>query len=131
MHKPFGRFLIAGIVNTILSYLVYFLLLTFMSYTLAYSVAYCVGIVISYFLNARYVFVQPLKLRQFLRFPIVYIVQYGLGIAILKLLVETGSVGPRLGMVFVILITIPVTFLLSKYLLVSKRWSHETGRSDE
>jgi putative flippase GtrA len=121
MHKPFFRFLIVGVINTLLSYLVYFLLLNFFTYTPAYSIAYCVGIVISYFLNARYVFSQPLNLRHFLKFPIVYIVQYGLGIAILKLLVETGSVGPRLGMVFVILITIPVTFLLSRYLLKGKR----------
>ncbi|MCX7068390.1 MAG: GtrA family protein [Methylococcales bacterium] len=117
MRKPFIRFLIAGLVNTILSYLVYLLLLELFSYTIAYSISYCIGIVISYILNARYVFVQPLNLRRFIQFPIVYVVQYTLGIAILKILIETVSIDPKLSMVFVILITTPVTFLLSKFVM--------------
>jgi putative flippase GtrA len=121
VRKPFFRFLIAGATNTILSYLIYLLLLTFLTYAWAYSLAYCAGIVTSYFLNARYVFVQPLSLKDFIKFPLVYIVQYSLGIVMLKLLVEAGSVDPKWGMIFVMLITIPVTFLLSKYLLVSRR----------
>jgi len=103
----------------LLSYLAFFLLLEFLSYTLAYSIAYCLGIVISYFLNARYVFLKSLCLKDFIKYPIVYIVQYGLGVVILRLLVETGGVEPQLGMVFVMLITIPVTFFLSKLVLSS------------
>ena len=124
MTKSFFKFVIAGAVNTSLSYLLYLLLLEVLSYTLAYSISYCFGIICSYLLNSLYVFNQPLKLSLFLKYPIVYVVQYVLGIFILGLMVEIIGVGPELGMVFVIIISIPVTFMLSKFILNTGQSTH-------
>jgi len=119
MRRSFVKFIIAGLANTLLSYFAYFLLLEFIPYTLAYTIAYCFGIVISYFLNARYVFLKSLCLKDFIKYPFVYIVQYGLGVVILRLLIESGRVEPQIGIIFVMLITIPVTFFLTKFVLSS------------
>lgn len=117
IHREFLRFLLVGATNTGLSYLVYVLLLRFFSYLVAYSIAYCLGIVLSYFLNVYFVFKQTASFSSFLTFPMVYLFQYGLGAAVLWLLVEQLGVSPKLGMAGVIMLTIPVTFLTSRYIL--------------
>jgi putative flippase GtrA len=123
IHGEFLRFLLVGAVNTLSRYLIYCLLLTVCPYLLAYTLAYCLGIVISYFLNVRFVFKRDVSLASFLAFPLVYLLQYGLGALALWILVGRIGLSPELAMVGVILITIPVTFLASRFVLGRK---HQT-----
>lgn len=115
MRNEFFRFLLVGAANTLLSYLLYLLLLSFLNYLPAYSIAYCLGIVLSYFLNIRFVFNKCASLASFLKFPSVYILQYTLGTVILWLLIGKLGISPALAMIGVIIITIPVTFLASRF----------------
>ena len=117
MRHEFVRFLLAGATNTLLSYLLYLLLLIFLSYLPAYSVAYCAGIVLSYFLNVHFVFKERVSLASFLKFPIVYVIQYALGALTLWLLVDRAGIAPAIAMAGVIVVTIPVTFLTSRSVL--------------
>ena len=115
MSHEFVRFLLVGATNTLLSYLLYFFLLTFMRYLPAYSIAYCAGIVLSYFLNMFFVFRKQCSLRSFLKFPAVYIIQYVLGASILWFLVGNLDLSPPIAMTIVIIVTIPVTYLASRF----------------
>lgn len=117
LHIELPRFLLVGATNTAVSYVLYLLLLEFMPYLYAYSISYGVGIVLSYILNSRFVFRQPLSLGKFLQFPVVYLIQYGLGATILWLLVGQASISPELAMLAVVAATIPVTFLTSRLIL--------------
>lgn len=117
IHFELGRFLLVGATNTAVSYVLYLLLLEFMPYLYAYSISYSIGIVVSYILNSRFVFRQPLSLGKFLQFPIVYAIQYGLGATILWLLVGHASISPELAMIGVVAVTIPVTFVTSRFIL--------------
>lgn len=117
IHGEFGRFLLAGAANTLLSYLLYLLLLEFLAYLLAYSIAYCFGIAISYFLNVYFVFNRRASFASFVKFPIVYALQYGLGAGLLWLLVDRVGMAPEIAMIGVVAATIPVTFLASRFLL--------------
>lgn len=117
IRGEFLRFLLVGAANTLSSYLLYLLLLVFFPYLLAYSLAYCIGIVISYFLNVRFVFRQRISLATFLAFPIVYLIQYCLGALVLWLLVDNVGISPALAMAGVIAATVPVTFLTSRLVL--------------
>ncbi|BBJ00623.1 hypothetical protein FGKAn22_23150 [Ferrigenium kumadai] len=117
IHGEFARFLIVGAANTLSTYLLYLLLLAFFPYLIAYSLSYCTGIVISYFLNIRFVFKRHVSLATFLAFPVVYISQYCLSALILWLLVEQSGVAPALAMVGVIAATVPITFLMSRFVL--------------
>lgn len=117
IRGEFARFLLVGATNTLLSYLVFLFLLNFLAYLPAYSIAYCTGVAISYFLNVYFVFKKRVSLASFLKFPIVYIIQYGLGAAILWLLVDSAGMAPALAMIGVIAATIPITFLASRFVL--------------
>lgn len=117
IQSEFVRFLLVGAINTLLSYLLYLVLLNFLSYLLAYSVSYFIGIVISYFLNIKFVFKKIASFTSFIKFPIVYIIQYCLGAGILWLLVDRFGITPAIALVAVILSTIPVTFLASRLVL--------------
>ena len=114
MRHTFVRFLLVGATNTLFSYLLYLLLLTFVSYLPAYSIAYCAGVLLSYFLNVLFVFKKRVSFATFLKFPMVYVVQYALGASILWLLVSKAGASPALAMIVVIVVTIPVTFFLSR-----------------
>lgn len=117
IQSEFARFLLAGATNTLLSYLLYLFLLEFLPYLLAYSIAYCIGIVISYLLNVHFVFNKRASLASFVKFPIVYVLQYALGAGVLWLLVDRAGILPEIAMLGAIAVTIPVTFLASRFVL--------------
>jgi len=119
------RFIAAGALNTVSTYGLYVGLSFALPYLAAYSVAYATGIVVSYVLNARFVFRQPLSLRQFTRFPLVYLLQYGIGALVLRLAVHNFSMDSRLAFMVSLSMSVPMTFLASRWLLSRKSVNEE------
>lgn len=111
------RFVFFGAVNTLLTYILYALLLRLLPYQAAYTVSYALGIFISYFLNARYVFREKMRLSRALQYPVVYIVQYLLSIAMLYLLVEVFHIPTLIAPALIVIATVPITFLLSRFII--------------
>ncbi len=111
------RFLIAGAINTAATYAIYLALLPLLDYTLAYTIAYVTGIVISYFLNTSFVFRVTRTAANMAVFPLVYVVQYLLGALVLNFAVRWFGVPEKFALVASIVVTIPVTFFLSRALL--------------
>jgi putative flippase GtrA len=116
-RHEFGTFLLFGVINTLLTYGLYLLLLLAVSYPAAYSASYVVGIFLSYVLNARFVFREPLRLSKALQYPVVYIVQYFLGLGLLYLMVEVFHLSEVVAPLAVVLMTVPCTFVLSRYVI--------------
>jgi putative flippase GtrA len=115
--KEFNLFLLAGLVNTSLTYLVYVSLFSFSTCEISYTISFIFGIIISYFLNTKFVFKKDFKISTFVRFPIIYIVQYMLGIVLLTIFVKVLGTPEILAPLGVILFLIPMTFFLSKFIL--------------
>ena len=111
------RFLVAGAVNTGVGYLVYLALLLVVPYAVAYSLSYAFGIVLSYALNTWFVFRQPWDWRKLAAFPLVYALQYLVGLATLTLLVEAGLASRELAPLVVIAITVPLTYFASRFVI--------------
>ena len=118
LRGQFARFLVAGAINTACTYVLYLVLLRPLGYAIAYAVAYVAGILISYALNARFVFRVPMRFADLLRFPLVYVVQYAAGAVILWMLVERVGVPAQWAVAGVIAVTVPMVFVLSRYVLV-------------
>ena len=116
-RREFVLFILVGLVNLVVTYALYLALGLFLPYPVAYTISYACGIVISYLLNARFVFKSPIRIRKAAQYPIVYLAQYLLGLGLLYLLVELGHVSSRIAPLVIPAVTVPATFLLSRYLL--------------
>lgn len=127
--REYAAFLASGAVNSASTYVLYILLLRLVSYRVSYSLAYVSGIFISYYLNSRWVFKEPLSLVKFLQYPAVYIVQYLLGLATLYICVDILAMSQWLAPLVVIAVTVPATFFLSRYII--KRPSRTLAKGEK
>jgi len=117
----FNRFIFAGGLTTILSYLVYLSMINFeLPYQLAYSISFISGIFISYLLNSFIVFRTSLTLKKTIRFPLVYIGQYFLGLSLLHIYVSQLSINKLIAPIFVVITLIPVSYFLTRYIVKGK-----------
>lgn len=117
INLEFNKFIFFGVVNTALGYVIYVILLLFLAYPVAYTIAYVSGIFLSYYLNSRFVFKREMRLSKAMQYPVVYIVQYVLGISLLYLLVELCEINKVIAPVLIVIVTVPVTFLLSRFII--------------
>ncbi|SDH58680.1 Putative flippase GtrA (transmembrane translocase of bactoprenol-linked glucose) [Aneurinibacillus thermoaerophilus] len=116
MNKEFFRFLIVGGLNTGITYGIYLVLLLGFPYVLAYSGSYIIGVFISYYLNSKIVFQTNFSIKKMLQFPLVYVVQYVINTMFLYFLVQM-NISEKLAPILVVILSIPITFILSKYIL--------------
>lgn len=117
ISREFIRFVFFGGVNTLLGYVIYALLLLFLAYPVAYTLAYVLGIFISYYLNTRFVFKEKVRWTKALQYPLVYLVQYLSGVGLLYVLVEIFHTSKLVAPVLIVLLTVPVTYLLSRLII--------------
>lgn len=115
--RQFLRFTMGGALNTGVSYLMYIVLIGWMTYQTAYFLAYMTGIIFSYFFNAKIVFKTKFYWKAFFAFPSVYILQYGISALSMRLLVENFTISKLIAPLVVAILTLPVTYCLSKYIL--------------
>lgn len=113
------RFLVAGTVNTGVTYALYLVLLAFADYRIAFTVSFVAGILLSYALNARFVFRRPAQWSTFLRFPLLYAGQYLAGMLLLAVVVEWLGVPAWLGPLVVLAVMVPATYLLTRMIFTS------------
>jgi putative flippase GtrA len=125
----FVRFIVCGVINTGVTFIIYVCLLWFVSYPAAYTISYVVGVFIAYWLNARFVFQEALSIARALQYPVVYLVQYLLGLGLLFLLVEVAHLSDIVAPLLVVILTLPVTFLLSRYLIRRSFGLSQHGRT--
>jgi len=111
----FVRFLVSGGINTAASYALYLLLLRFMHYLVAYTLAYVAGIALSYALMTRFVFRARPQWTTAVRFPLVYAAQFVVGSGTTFLLVEGAGISPAWAAAVAIVIVVPVTFAVARY----------------
>lgn len=113
------RFLIMGGVNTATTYALSLLLMHWMRYEFAYSIGYVAGIVMAYALSTTFVFRRPMRARSAARFPLVYVLQFVLSIALLHTAVDVFGVPRWLALGLSIAVTMPITFVMSRWVLRS------------
>jgi len=113
------RFLLGGASTTVVSYAIYLVLLSWLPYVFAYSIAYVSGIVWSYFANTLFVFRRALSVTRAALFPLVYLAQYLAGTLLLIVLVDVLRLPKTLAPLAVIVLTLPLTYVLSRHLITA------------
>ncbi|HDE0538403.1 TPA: flippase GtxA [Staphylococcus aureus] len=118
-HAEILKFIIVGGINTLNYYVVYLLLLKLLhiEYMISHITGLLVAFVISYYLNCYFVYRVKPTWRKFISFPITQIVNVSLQTVLLYVFVSwlnlPAEIAPFAGLV----ITIPITFVLSKWIL--------------
>ncbi|HCY6544551.1 TPA: flippase GtxA [Staphylococcus aureus] len=118
-HAEILKFIIVGGINTLNYYAVYLLLLKLLhiEYMISHITGFLVAFVISYYLNCYFVYRVKPTWRKFISFPITQIVNVSLQTVLLYVFVSwlnlPAEIAPFAGLV----ITIPITFVLSKWIL--------------
>jgi len=111
------RFVLVGGVNTGVTFVLFLALCWVMPAPAAYTVTYVLGIGLAYALNSLFVFQTDMSVRTALRFPLVYLVQYLYGLAVISALTGWLHVPNSAAILVVIVTSIPLTFVLSRMAL--------------
>ena len=116
--NPFIKFLFVGLSNTIILFLVYYIVMFFAgsdSYLWAQTTGYAAGIVNSYFWNSRYVFSEGEKGGgSFLRMCICYGVTYVIQILLVYVQVEVLHISELIAPIGAVVVTTPINYILNK-----------------
>lgn len=120
VRSRFLRFLLSGGVNTVATYAIYLALLRIFGYRTAYTIAYITGILLSYVINRVFVFRTHRGWSSALLFPLVYLAQYLVGLATVWLWVSQLHLAQALAPLIAILVTIPLTYILSRCVFLQR-----------
>jgi putative flippase GtrA len=108
------RFLVTGAFNTAVTYIIFLIGAVFVPISWAYTFAYVLGILLSYLLNAVFVFRNRISKKTAKAYPLIYLFQYLLGLILLELIVNRANIEKEYGVLIVIAINIPVSFALAR-----------------
>ncbi|HCW8119814.1 TPA: flippase GtxA [Staphylococcus aureus] len=118
-HAEILKFIIVGGINTLNYYVVYLLLLKLLhiEYMISHITGFIVTFVISYYLNCYFVYRVKPTWRKFISFPITQIVNVSLQTVLLYVFVSWLNLPAEIAPFAGLIITIPITFILSKWIL--------------
>lgn len=118
-HAEILKFIIVGGINTLNYYVVYLLLLKLfhIEYMISHITGFIVAFVISYYLNCYFVYRVKPTWRKFISFPITQIVNISLQTVLLYVFVSWLNLPAEIAPFAGLIITIPITFVLSKWIL--------------
>lgn len=111
------RFLVAGALNTAVGYGMYLALNLMFDYRAAYTLSFAFGIVLSYLFNSIYVFRQPLHWKRLAIYPMVYVMQYLVGLLAIWIFVAKLRLPEAFAPIAAVAINIPLTFIATRYIL--------------
>lgn len=112
--SAFGRFLLSGGFNTLVTYLLYLALLQVLPYRISYTLSYVAGVALAYELNRVLVFKTRRSVRSAILTPLIYLGQYIVGLGVVWIVVSKMGLDARLAPLAAIAVTVPMTFLLSR-----------------
>jgi putative flippase GtrA len=116
--KQFVRFLAAGCFNTGVGLVIYCLgILLGLNYVVANSIAWVIGVIVAFLLNARFVFRKPYGRAQFLMFLGSNVVALIASLAFLTLLIKVFLVNAIIASVVSIPLVVAVNYLAAKFVV--------------
>lgn len=118
-HYEIIKFIIVGGINTLNYYIVYLILLKLidLNYLVSHVSGFMVSFIISYYLNCHFVYKVKPTWRKFIQFPLTQVVNMGMQTLLLCIFVQWFHISSVIAPFAGLIITIPITFVLSKYIL--------------
>lgn len=130
-HHPVLRFVFIGGFNT-LHFALWYNLFLFLNirYPIAFTLGFVIANITSFFLNTYFTFKTKPTLKKFLSFPLTALPNYLFSQAGLWLLVEQFSITEGISGILASLLAIPVTYLLTKFILTGEGTSTKQSKRE-
>lgn len=127
LHDPASRtqiikFCLVGILNTIVGYGAFFILVNYLYYLLALLIAHIIGVIHSFLWNKFWIFkTKKFNLDEFIKFNVVYVIVFLANAVALYVCVDLISVDPKVAQ----LILLPLITAISFF--GQKLWTFKAG----
>ncbi len=115
--RTFGeiiRFIIVGIIATVIHYAIYWILMRWINYNIAYTIGYALSFICYFFLTSYFTFKSKATVKRGLGFGTAYLVNYFLHMALLNLFIWLG-VKDEWAPIPVYMMVIPINFILVRF----------------
>jgi putative flippase GtrA len=110
------RFLIAGCFNTCLTFIIYVTgILLGINYLIANSIAWTIGVIVSFLLNSKFVFRKAYMHKRFFMFALSNVFSLAVSMAMLSLMIKACSLNPIMASVITIPVVVVISYLISKF----------------
>lgn len=110
------KFLLVGVLNTIIFLVVYYLLLNLgVNYILSNISGFLISILNAYFLNSKYVFLKDNNAKNFMKVFMVYGTTTILSTFLLYLMVDIIKISDKIAPLINLCITTPTNYVLNKF----------------
>lgn len=114
--REFVRFGITGGISTLVTYVVYYVLLNWLNPTISFTIAYIVAMVVNYILTTAFTFKVDANRKNAVGFVISNVINYVLCTALLNAFIWIG-VSKQLAPIPMYCISIPVNFLIVRFVM--------------
>lgn len=110
-----------GLINTIISYLIFYTLVSLgIHYLLASTVSFILGTIFSYIMNSNYTFSMYKSFRKFTKFFIITLISLSCSLILLYFLKNLVGFDVLLAQVIVVIVRFPIVYLLMKRIVFSR-----------
>lgn len=107
-----------GVMNTVLSYLIFLVLIGLnVHYLTASGLSFIVGTLFSYTVNSRYTFYVQRNILDFTKFLFVTIASLSFGLLLLYILKSKLGIPVLIAQMFVVIVRFPFVYLLMKFVV--------------
>jgi putative flippase GtrA len=116
LHREEVRFLIVGVINTVVGYGLFAVFLLFFGYLVSLYLSYAVAVSLAFVLHRRFTFrVRGNVLIDFVRFVGVYVVSLAVNSVVLPVLVELVGMHPLVAQGVALVITTLISYFGHKW----------------
>lgn len=116
----FIRFGLVGVFSTLLNYVLYLLFLPLVNTYIAFTIGYGVSFIANFYLSVFFTFKTHASLKKGLGFGLSQGINYLIQLALLYLFIGMG-ISKKLALIPVIAIVIPISFILVRTVLKSRK----------
>jgi len=116
--KQFIKFGIVGVSNTLISFLIYYVLIYFkINYVVANTIGFVVSVLNSYYWNNKFVFkkIAGGNLKPLIKTFVSYGTTFVISTVLLVIMVNYLNISELIAPILNLIITIPLNFLLNKF----------------
>ena len=114
------RYIILGVINTILTYFIYLIFLFLLPYVWAYSITYLFGLINTYFLSSYWVFKKKIAIESGMNFLIYCIFNYFINIIALWIFIDLIGFSEKIAPLITIALLTPIFYIISKKIFLGK-----------